>query len=89
MNSKIEIVPLTPSLGAEISGIDVSDLTDDDFDNLYRQWLRYKVLFIREQQIDLELLLQFSRRFGELMRLPYIKPHENHPDIIRVLKQAD
>lgn len=89
MNDKFEVAPLTPSLGAEIIGIDVSRLSDDDFKSLYRHWLRYKVLFIREQQIDLEQLQQFSRRFGELMRLPYIKPHQDHPDVIRVLKQAD
>lgn len=70
MNGKIEIVPVTPSLGAEIIGIDVSQLSDDDFEELYRHWLRYKVLFIREQRIDLQQLQLFSRRFGELMRLP-------------------
>ena len=89
MSSKIEITPLTPSLGAQISGIDVGHLSDDDFESLYRHWLRYKVLFILEQQINLEQLQQFSRRFGELMRLPYIKPHDDHPDVIRVLKQVN
>ena len=43
MSSKIEITPLTPSLGAQISGIDVGHLSDDDFESLYRHWLRYKV----------------------------------------------
>ena len=47
------------------------------------------MLFIHGQQLDLDALLAFSRRFGKLMRLPYIKPCDGYPDIIRVLKQAD
>ncbi|MCP4982167.1 MAG: TauD/TfdA family dioxygenase [Gammaproteobacteria bacterium] len=80
---------MTPSLGIEISGIDIGRLNRGEFDQLYQHWLSYKVVFIRDQHIDLDQLQQFSRRFGELMQLPYIKPHENYPNVIRVLKQAD
>ena len=80
---------LTPALGARIDGIDVTALTDAGFDRLYQTWLERKVLFIHGQSLDLDALLAFSRRFGALMRLPYIKPHHGYPEIIRVLKQAD
>ena len=89
MDHKLQFQPLTPTLGAEITNIDIRNLQDSCFDNLHRLWLTYKVLFLRNQAISLEDLLDFSRRFGELMRLPYIKPHEDYPDIIRVLKEAD
>jgi taurine dioxygenase len=85
----MQIFPLTPTLGAEISGVDVRRLDDVGIDTLRRTWLQYKVIFLREQDIDLDELQQFSRHFGELMQLPYIKPHEGYPDIIRVLKEAD
>ena len=80
--------PLTPGLGARIDGIDVKTLDDAGFDRLCQTWLDYKVLFITEQRIELDDLLDFSRRFGELMRLPYIEPLDGYPDIIRVLKEA-
>jgi taurine dioxygenase len=85
----IQIFPLTPTLGAEIRGVDVRRLDDVGIDTLRRTWQQYKVIFLREQDIDLDELQQFSRHFGELMQLPYIKPHEGYPDIIRVLKGAD
>ena len=76
MPGKLTIQPLTPTLGAEISNIDIKKLDKPAFETLYKLWLEHKVLFFRGQDIDLEDLLGFSRRFGELMRLPYIKPHE-------------
>ena len=85
----MQISPLTPGLGVEVSGIDIRDLDDADVDTLRRLWLDYKVLFVREQNLTLDELQHFSRHFGELMQLPYIKPHEGYPFIIRVLKEAD
>jgi taurine dioxygenase len=89
MGDALDIRPLTPCLGAEVYGLRAARLDDEACAALYRAWLQHKVLFLRGQQLDLDQLLEFSARFGELQRLPYIKPHDGHPDIIRVLKQAD
>ena len=89
MSAAFEIHPLTPALGAEIVGIDAARLDDGVFERLYRVWLERKVLFLRGQRLDLEQLLALSRRFGDLMQLPYIRPHPEYPQIIHVLKQAD
>ena len=89
MSTALDIRPLTPALGAEIAVIDATELDAAGFDALYRAWLEHKVLFLRDQDLDLEQLLAFSEGFGELMQLPYIKPHPEHPQIIHVLKQAD
>lgn len=80
---------LTPAIGARIKGLDIKRLDETRFEWLYQAWLTHKVLFLHGQAIELEDLLDFSRRFGELMRLPYVKPLDGYPDIIRVLKQAD
>jgi len=85
----MKISPLTPTLGAEISGLDVRRLKQADFDALRQAWLDYKLVFMRDQQLELDDLVAFSERFGELMRLPYIKPHDDYPCVIRVLKEAD
>jgi taurine dioxygenase len=89
MTQMLTIDPMTPGLGAEISGIDVASCGDTGFESLYRAWLHYKIVVIRDQRLDLEALQCFSRRFGELTQLPYIKPFDNYPYIIRVLKRAD
>jgi len=89
MPAEFELSPLTPTLGAEVEGLDLRQLGDDSFAALYRAWLEYKVLFLRGQSLELEQLEHFSRRFGDLMRLPYVKPHADHEHVIRVLKEAD
>lgn len=89
MSARLEILPLTPKLGVEISAIDITQIDDSGFEILYRHWLERKVIFLRDQSLDLDQLLSFSRRFGRLMRLPYVKPYANYPQIIRVLKEAD
>lgn len=89
MTTAFTVNPLTPTLGASIGAIDVNDLDQAQFERLYRTWLAHKVLFIETQDIDLDGFEGFSRRFGALMQLPYIRPHPGYPHIIRVLKQAD
>ncbi len=81
--------PITPALGAEVTGLDLNTISDAAFDRLYQHWLDNKLLIIRDQNIDMPTMLQFSRRFGDLMVLPYIKPLPDYPEIIRVLKLAD
>jgi taurine dioxygenase len=89
MPGSLQIRPLTPKLGAEILDLDITRLDDSEFEQLYRAWLAHKVIFLKARRLDLDQLQQFSRRFGELMQLPYIKPCPDYPNIIRVLKQAD
>ncbi len=89
MAAALDLRPLTPCLGAEVHGLDAARPDAATFDALYRAWLERKVLFLHAQRIDLEQLLEFSARFGELVQLPYIRPLDGYPDIIRVLKQAD
>jgi len=74
MSADLEILPLTPKLGAEIIGLDITQIDDSGFRILYQHWLERKVVFLRDQSLDLDQLQSFSQRFGELLQLPYIKP---------------
>jgi len=89
MNHQVSIRPVTPGIGAEITGVDLNALTQDSFALIHEAWLKYKVIFIRDQQLELEDLCRFSQCFGELMQLPYIKPMDGFPNVIRVLKEAN
>jgi len=89
MSASWNISPLTPALGAEIDGLDVLTLSPAQFAELRALWVQYKVLFIHDQALDTNKLCAFSARFGPLMRLPYIEPVADNPDVIRVLKLAE
>ena len=59
--------PLTPLLGAEISGIDLAGGVDDAlFQSLYRAFLRYQVLLFPPQDLPPARQVEFARRFGEV-----------------------
>lgn len=89
MGKQLKIEPLTRNTGAEISGLDLNRMDETTLDQLKQAWWKYKVLFIQDQQLDLEQLCTFSARLGELMQLPYITPVAGFPSVIRVLKEAD
>ena len=62
----MKIKPISLNFGAEISGIDVRTITNDEFSRLYSAWLTYGVVRIRGQHINEEELQAFSARFGPL-----------------------
>ena len=62
-----EIRPLTPSLGAEIIGVDlVGGVGDDTFDAIYEAFLRHQVLLFGPSELPPAQQVAFARRFGEV-----------------------
>ncbi len=47
------------------------------------------MVFVRDQTLTPEQQIELTRRFGQILRVPYIKPLDEHPDIVAVLKEAD
>ena len=66
----MDIQPLSPNVGAVVTGVDVKQLTDSEFDALYKAWLSACVLVIRGQELDDDALKAFSERFGPLEPRP-------------------
>jgi len=63
----MHIRPLSPVLGVEISGIDVTRLDDGEFEDLRRHWNDANGLaVVRAQSLTPESQTDFSRRFGPL-----------------------
>jgi taurine dioxygenase len=59
--------PLTPRLGAEISGVELARGVDEAlFQSLYRAFLRYQVLLFPPQDLPPARQVEFARRFGEV-----------------------
>jgi len=59
--------PLSDVLGAEITGVDVRDLSDRDFDAIRRAHLDHGVIVLRDQHMTPADHIAFSRRFGPLV----------------------
>ncbi|MFD9635938.1 TauD/TfdA dioxygenase family protein [Streptomyces violascens] len=63
----IAVEPLTPVIGAEVSGLDLAkELTDDQFAEVKRAFLRHHVLVFRGQELTDEDHKRFAGRFGAL-----------------------
>ncbi|MBV9053287.1 MAG: TauD/TfdA family dioxygenase [Hyphomicrobiales bacterium] len=88
--SSFEVRPTAGSLGAEVRGVDLAGpLSGSTADELRRALVKHLVLFFRDQKLTPVQHLAFSRLFGSLLRVPYVKHMDEHPDIIAVLKEAD
>jgi taurine dioxygenase len=69
-NSAINILPLSPGIGAEIVGVDLSrDLDAGTFERIRQAWYDYNILLFRGQRLAEEDQVRFAGRFGELAKL--------------------
>ena len=71
MQPTIEVVPVSPAIGAEVHGVDLARALDDaPFQSIREAWLVHLVLLFRGQQLDDAALVRFTSRFGELEIAP-------------------
>jgi taurine dioxygenase len=78
----LQIRPLGAHAGTEVIGVDVKRLDDDGFRPIYAAWLEYGVLVVREQRLEIEDFLRYSRRFGRVVPHPSKSTrHPEHPEI--------
>lgn len=63
----LKIIPLTPTLGAEIVGADLVNLGDTQFQEIWQAFINHSVIFFRDQAAFTEAQqLGFAKRFGEI-----------------------
>jgi alpha-ketoglutarate-dependent taurine dioxygenase len=73
-DATLTIRPLQPTIGAEISGVDLRNpLSDAERDQIKAAILQYKVVFFRDQFLDQDQHAAFARRFGPLYSHPSTK----------------
>ena len=86
----IETRPLSPALGAEITGVDIARGIDDkQFDELRQAYIDYGVIFLRDQDITPEQHIAFAERWGRINVNRFFQAVETHPVIAEVRKEAD
>ncbi len=81
----IQITPYSPTIGGEISGIDLSQpLTDGQVEGIRAALLDRKVLFFRDQNITTEQHLEFARNFGDLEVHPFAPHKDGYPEVLAI-----
>ena len=75
--TSIQVLPTGAALGADVRGLDISGkIHDKVFRDIYKAWNDHLVLRFRDQRLDDNALVTFSRRFGELDMAPTPAPGE-------------
>lgn len=86
----IAVEKLTPIIGAEISGVDLSQaLPDPVAEEIRRAFTENLVIFFREQNITPEQQIAFGRLFGDLHTHPAAPGVDGHPEIMIIGADAN
>jgi taurine dioxygenase len=85
----LEIRPLTAAIGAEIHGVQLYDVSDEEIAEIRKAWLDWKVLFFRGQDISREEHIAFGRRFGDLEKHPFAPDMDEYPEIVVIESNED
>ncbi len=79
----IDIHPLSPALGAQISGIDLNrDLTGEQRNVIEQALLDHQVLFFRDQPITPQQQARFAAHFGDLHIHPIYPNVPEQPEVL-------
>ncbi|MET0295732.1 MAG: TauD/TfdA family dioxygenase [Phenylobacterium sp.] len=81
--ARIKVEPVTPVIGAEISGVDLSRPVDaETFAEIRAAIRKWKVIFFRDQALSNDQLKAFGRNFGPLTPAhPIAEGLDDHPEI--------
>jgi taurine dioxygenase len=86
----LTISPLTPLIGAEISGVDLAaPLGPAETSALRQALLDWKVLFFRDQDITTDQHLAFARHFGALEVHPFAPSKPGYPEVLAITHDRD
>ena len=86
----IVVAPLSPALGAEISGVALDkDLADGVAAEIHAAFLAHHAIFFRDQSLTPEQYLRFAGAMGEPMEYPFVAGLDGYPQITEVIKQED
>ena len=84
----MEVKRLTGVFGAEVHPGDVRRLDDKNLAELRRLVCEHEVVVIPDQSLGVAEQVELSRRFGPAGPVPFIEPSPDHPEVIKVLKEA-
>ena len=87
------IEQISGNIGAEISDVDLANITNDEVEKIKKAWLDHKVLVFRNQHITVEEHIAFGRKFGELEIHPFARGGHvglgDYPEILRIASNPE
>ena len=75
---QIETKLLSGALGAEIKGIDLTDISDENFKRINDLLLEHKVIFFRDQPLTAEQHIALAEKFASHF-MAILSPSEAEP----------
>jgi alpha-ketoglutarate-dependent taurine dioxygenase len=83
--SQLHVTPLEPTIGAEISGVNLAEpISDAVRDEIKATLLQYKVVFFRDQNLNVDQHAAFAARFGRLYTHPNTTRNEKIASIHKI-----
>lgn len=87
-NSRFDIRPSSPAVGAEILGVDLSQpLSAEETGDLRAALNEYGVIFFRDQELTPEQHIAFAERFAPININRFFRSVPDHPQIAEVRKE--
>ena len=88
-NRTLEVTPLSGTIGAELSGVDIArDLSEEQVAEIRSALLEHHVVFFRDQRLTPARHVAFGQRFGEVYAIPFVKGLPEQPEVIEIVKEA-
>jgi len=88
VKSSLNVEPLTGVLGARLSGIDLKTDLDKKLLASFRAAIcEFEVVIIPDQNLTPEQQVEFSHLLGPYSPVPFVKPIDEHAEVIKVVKE--
>lgn len=83
----ITVHPFAGTMGAEIRGVDLANMSDEVFAEVKDAWLGCQVAVFRDQKLTPDEHIAFAHRFGDIHHHPFMKGMDDYPDILEIVKE--
>lgn len=88
MSQTLQIRRAAGALGAELSGVDLSDdLPDETIAAIRRALVEHQVIFFRDQDLTPARQVAFGARFGPLNIHPFVTGMAGQPEVMEIIKE--
>ncbi|MCB1645504.1 MAG: TauD/TfdA family dioxygenase [Pseudomonadales bacterium] len=84
---QVKVEPYSGGCGGLVSGVDLGNLTDEEFTVVRDAFLQYGVIFFRHQQLSQEQHLALARRFGSIVINKFFPETSEYHEIAEVRKE--
>ena len=82
-------VEVLSGVGAEITGVEVTNLTAVEFTDIQKVFAQQGLVFFRDQSLDEKQHIEFAQLWGAINVNRFFAPHEKYPQIAMVTKEPD